>query len=184
MVPCFHFSHVHIVHNSILSFGKLQRRHLTKVKETCCTPFLPTNIRPQSGILIRLFIHFSRISNFRPHPVKIIIKRFQFILSRSRSTARETISRERERETPLYPVHRVYVAAISISTRGERDRLALRREYKNMCLSPQSARLRSDLHEETKTCFRGIPCTPSPFHSHSFSLSPPDPTFVVSFRLF
>lgn len=31
-----------------------------------------------------------------------------------------------------------------------------------MCLSPQSARLRSDLHEETKTCFRGIPCTPSP----------------------
>lgn len=53
-----------------------------------------------------------------------------------------------------------------------------------MCLSPQSARLRSDLHEETKTCFRGIPCTPSPFHSHSFSLSPPDPTFVVSFRLF
>lgn len=98
MVPCFHFSHVHIVHNSILSFGKLQRRHLTKVKETCCTPFLPTNIRPQSGILIRLFIHFSRISNFRPHPVKIIIKRFQFILSRSRSTARETISRERERE--------------------------------------------------------------------------------------
>lgn len=40
-----------------------------------------------------------------------------------------------------------------------------------MCLSPQSARLRSDLHEETKTCFRGIPCTPSPFHSHSLSLS-------------
>lgn len=30
-----------------------------------------------------------------------------------------------------------------------------------MCLSPQSARLRSDLHEETKTCFRGIPCTSS-----------------------
>lgn len=25
-----------------------------------------------------------------------------------------------------------------------------------MCLSPQSARLRSDLHEKTKTCFRGI----------------------------
>lgn len=45
---------------------------------------------------------------------------------------------------------------ISISTRGERDRFALRREYKNMCLSPQSARLRSDLHEKTKTCFRGI----------------------------
>lgn len=52
----------------------------------------------------------------------------------------------------------------SISTRGERDRLALRREYKNMCLSPQSARLRSDLHEKTKTCFRGI-------HSSSRSLS-------------
>lgn len=39
-----------------------------------------------------------------------------------------------------------------------------------MCLSPQSARLRSDLHEETKTCFRGIPCTPSPLPL-SFSLS-------------
>lgn len=40
-----------------------------------------------------------------------------------------------------------------------------------MCLSPQSARLRSDLHEETKTCFRGIPCTPSPLPlSHSLSL--------------
>lgn len=39
-----------------------------------------------------------------------------------------------------------------------------------MCLSPQSARLRSDLHEETKTCFRGIPCTPSPLPlSHSLS---------------
>lgn len=35
------------------------------------------------------------------------------------------------------------------------------REYKNMCLSLQSPQLRRDLHEKTKTCFRGVSLSPT-----------------------
>lgn len=46
------------------------------------------------------------------------------------------------------------------------------REYKNMCLSLQSTRLRRDLHEKTKTCFRGVsPASPS--RPHGFPRSSP-----------
>lgn len=37
-----------------------------------------------------------------------------------------------------------------------RRKIVSGREYKNMCLSLQSPQLRRDLHEKTKTCFRGV----------------------------
>lgn len=40
--------------------------------------------------------------------------------------------------------------------RKAKESLSSRREYKNMCLSLQSPWLRRDLHEKTKTCFRGV----------------------------
>lgn len=71
---------------------------------------------------------------------------------------------------PLNSLARCYITmALSgdaqILKRIERMRRAGKsfpgREYKNMCLSLQSPQLRRDLHEKTKTCFRGVSPQPT-----------------------
>lgn len=83
-----------------------------------------------------------------PNPAREIISTL-----RNNFTSRET-------NVPFIPLNVSTPPRYRFSLEASAIGFALRWEYKNMCLSPQSARLRSDLHEKTKTCYRGIPCFP------------------------